>query len=174
MCEVTAKETCSGEDKIEWPPYIQKKGALEKSGYGCKKGKINSNITANDAVKWFYEVLTALDAKASALMRLNGVLIAAAAFLLGIFGRTGTTILSTTALDSVSIICSALLSAISIGLCLFVVNVSWDFLGKVTINGNDFDFHEEIKSLENVVNRRQFLYRSAWWISLLSRPVNSA
>jgi hypothetical protein len=168
MCEVTSKKTCSGADKIEWPPYIQKKGALKNSGYGCRKGEINSDITANDAVKWFYEVLTALDAKASALMRLNGVLIAASAFLLGIFGRSGATILSTTRIDSIFIICSALLSAISIGLCLFVVNVSWYFLGKVTINGSDFDFVEEITSLGNVVDRRQCLYRSAWWISFIA------
>jgi hypothetical protein len=167
MCEAQAKKTCADTDKIEWPEYIKKKGALETAGHGCKEGAANLNITANDAVNWFYLVLSSLDSKASALMRLNGVLIAAAAFMLGMFGRGNTSILSTTYIDSIFIIIPALLSALSIIFCLPVVGVSWKFLGKTTIDeSGTCDFSEEINSLDRVVNHRQYYYRIAWWISL--------
>lgn len=113
-------------------------------------------------------MLTTLDAKASALMRLNGVLIAAAAFLLGLFHRQGGSILSTTSFDAVLIIVCALLSAVSITFCLFVVNVSWSFLGKVTKKDSTFEFANEIKCLDEASNFRQRAYRWAWNISLIA------
>lgn len=113
----------------KWPIYVQRKAALEKAKYSDPT-KVNASmddneeINAKDVVAWIYSVLTTLDGKASALMRLNGVLIAAAAFLLGLFDQKSETLFLKTNFDVLIIIWSALLSAFSIGLCLLVVNVS--------------------------------------------------
>src|SRR4029077_12403372 len=123
------------------------------------------NVRAKDVLDWMYAILTTLDSKASALMRLNGVLIAAAAFLLGLFGRQGGTILSTHKVEALVITTSALLSAIAIFLCLFVVNVSWPFLGK-TGDGPIFTCEEEVSALDKAYKFRQTVYRIAWRISL--------
>jgi hypothetical protein len=156
-----------------WPTYIQRRYGIKKIELG--KGKTGSykpdpateNITANEAIEWIYAVLTTLDSKASALMRLNGVQIAAAAFLLGLFGRQGTSILSTTRCDALLIVGCALLSALSIGVCLFVVNVSWPFLGKVEQHADGtIKCSEEILALEKARNFRQRMYRFAWFLSL--------
>jgi hypothetical protein len=59
----------------------------------------------------------------------------------------------------------AWVSAVSITLCLLVVNVRWTFLGKVK---EDLDFKVEIDSLDKESTFRQCAYRSAWWISLFA------
>ena len=127
----------------------------------------NEMVCAKDVVEWIYAVLTTLDSKASALMRLNGVVIAAAAFLLGLFGRQGTTILSTGSVNALLIVGCALLSAMSIFLCLLVVNVSWPLLGRVEKKSDGtVDCSSELVSLEKTRERRQVIYRAAWWVSL--------
>lgn len=149
----------------QWPRYVQKKYGLTKTSIG---GTVSGSpsVSAETAIKWLYDVLTTLDAKASALMRLNGVLIAAAAFLLGLFGRLGNTILATTMWDARVIISCALFSAASIFACLFVVNVSWSFLGKTNLSGTDgCDCTTELRDLGDACGLRQVMYRLAWWIS---------
>jgi hypothetical protein len=156
-----------------WPLYVQKRYALAKTilkdpaTIRCAPLTDNESVGAKDVVDWIYGVLTILDAKASALMRLNGVLIAAAAFLLGLFGRPGGSILSTTSLDAAVIVSLAVLSAFSIFCCLLVVNISWPFLGKVAKNNNGrtFDFADEIDSLDKASRFRQSAYQLAWGIS---------
>jgi hypothetical protein len=163
-----------------WPLYAQKRHALVETYFGAQlppdeeakaaaarpKGP---RVCAKEVLEWMYAILTTLDSKSSALMRLNGVLIAAAAFLLGLFQRQGGTILSTTHTDALVITTSAFLSAVSIGCCLFVVNVSWPFLGKMT-KGNDgrFDCTAEITALDQACTFRQRAYRLAWYISLVA------
>ena len=159
----------SSKEQKEWPLYVRRRIALDKAESSNPAAMIvtlngSEMVKAKDVIDWTYSVLTILDSKASALMRLNGVLIAAAAFLLGLFGREGGTILSTTNRDSVIIATSAFLSAVSIFLCLFVVNVSWNFLGKVS-KKSPFNFAEEIESLDKTGTRRQYAYRAAWIIS---------
>jgi hypothetical protein len=164
----------------EWPEFIRRRHALERH-WICEKcgeceptaSKVDSEgrpvparTTVKEVVDWLYAVLTVLDTKASALMRLNGVMIAAAAFLLGLFGRQGGTILSTEYWDAIAIILCALLSALSIGCCLIVVAVSWRFLGKVKEDNGQYDFKDELLELDRARRKRQFMYRSAWWVSL--------
>lgn len=150
----------------EWPPYVKKKFWLANTQLATPTKPQSLDTTAENAVKWLYEVLTTLDSKASALMRLNGVLIAAAAFLLGLFGRQGGTILATGSWDARLIILSALLSACSIFACLFVVNVSWPFLGETKIvDDQTLRCEDEIKRLGCASTFRQIMYRLAWWIS---------
>jgi hypothetical protein len=159
----------------KWPLYVQKRYALGKvdlrsvGSVCCTPLGEYESIGAKDVVDWIYGVLTILDAKASTLMRLNGVLIAAAAFLLGLFGRRES-ILSMARSDAMLVILSASLSTVSIFLCLLVVNVSWGFLGRVTKNhGNrTFEFAREIESLDGAMRFRQTVYQAAWLISLIA------
>src|SRR5262249_45956502 len=83
--------------------------------------------TADKAVEWLYFVLSVLDAKASALMRLNGVMLAAATFLLGFFAKSGP--LESMKESHSIVFWIAGLSSISIALCLLVVSIDWPFLG---------------------------------------------
>lgn len=159
----------------KWPLYVQRRYALGRTDLRnpasvcCAPLGEFESVGAKDVVDWIYGVLSILDAKASTLMRLNGVLIAAAAFLLGLFGRRES-ILSTARSDAMLVILSASLSTVSIFLCLLVVNVSWGFLGRVTSNSGDatFEFAREIKSLDGAMRFRQAVYQSAWSISLIA------
>lgn len=151
------------------PGYILSRAALREAKLGGSPHALTSEgragITAEQAVDWLYGILTTLDAKASALMRLNGVLIAAAAFLLGIFGREGDSGLSVTLHDAQLIIICAFLSAFSIFACLFVVQVSWRFLGKVKEAGGKFEFADEISCLAVECRKRESIYQCAWGVS---------
>ena len=158
---------------MTWPNYVQRREAMEKAKFKhVEKVEYempdDTELCTKDVVGWIYSVLTTLDAKASALMRLNGVLIAAAAFLLGLFDRQGGTILSTTKIDSLLIVWSAFLSALSIGICLFVVNVSWMFLGKIKLTEKTFNLSEEITALDKASTFRQCAYRVAWFCSFVA------
>ena len=151
---------------LESPEFVRKRHALLKTHFPAASGVAADGVCADNALKWFYETLTTLDTKSSALMRLNGVLIAAGAFLLGLFDRQ--TILSTSHFESLVIITSALASAVSIACCLFVVNVSWKFLGKVSLTDTGCDCDEEIRALDRECTFRQKIYQFAWWISLFA------
>jgi len=120
-------------------------------------------INCKDALDWIYQLLSAMDGKASALMRLNGVMLAAAAFLLG--GAKGSQSLQIARYDEIAIAITAAASALSIFLCLKVVNVSWYFLGKVTEAGGKLDYTTEFEMLQKTAKGRQLAYRYAWWIS---------
>ncbi|SDZ71401.1 hypothetical protein SAMN05518854_117133 [Variovorax sp. YR266] len=153
----------------EWnkDEYLQKRKALERAGNDCKGTAESKDLIPSEVVAWIYGILTMLDTKASALMRLNGVLIAAATFLLAQFASPHSLMLGGR-VQAVLVVVAALLSAISITLCLFVVNVGWPFLGKAEISGATVKFSEEICALSKTMNRRQLCYRSAWWVSLVA------
>ena len=150
-----------------WPLFVRKKYWLSQLRLEATDESAEA-VPADTAIKWLYDILSMLDSKASALMRMNGVLIAAAAFLLGVVGRQGTTVLATTPFDSRLISACALLSALSISACLFVVNVSWPFLGKTRINDKDVDCGDEISGLDAACTFRRRMYRAAWWLSLVA------
>lgn len=128
----------------------------------CESG---APVNPENALKWIYDLLTAMDSKASALMRLNGVMLAAAAFLLSSNSIQPTSILQIARLDQYAILIIAAASAISILLCLYVVNVSWYFLGKVAEGAGKLDYTAEFAALQRTAKRRQFSYRTAWWVS---------
>jgi hypothetical protein len=144
-----------------WPLYVRKR-------HGLVQLQIAESATADTAIKWLYDVLTTLDSKASALMRLNGILIAASAFLLGIGDNAETFGLTIARLDAQLIVSCALLSALSIFACLFVVNVSWPFLGKTMIHETGVDCMAEMRHLDKACAFRQRMYRGAWYLSLLA------
>src|SRR5262249_33963389 len=128
-----------GSDEVAIGDYLRRRQGLE-------------NATAADGappvtqVKWLYEILTVLDNKASALMRLNSVMLAAAAFLLRPVEKPG----QIPAMD-VRLLLIALLSSISIALCLLIVSVDWGFLGLAREDGAGLNFDREIANLQQCV-----------------------
>jgi CBS domain containing-hemolysin-like protein len=112
-------------------------------------------------IKSIYFVLSVLDTKASSLMRLNGVVLAAA--LVGVSARfyeiRGWPFVGTTMPSVVSMI-----------LCLLVVAVDWPFLGHVIpkTGGSGYDYSNEIEQLRKVRLFREWAYRFAWFFSFIS------
>jgi hypothetical protein len=110
----------------------------------------------------FYSNLTVLDSKASALMTFDGILVAVASLTLqdgGVLEGQWPPLL---------VIIMTLLAA---GLCLFVAQISYPFLGKVTtVKGtpSKLDFSKELESLHRAVDWRTGLYRFAWLLSVLA------
>lgn len=107
----------------------------------------------------FYNTLTTLDSKASALMAFDGILIAAATFAV----PTAFSDLWRWMLFAVIVV--ALIAA---GFCLGVAKVSYPFLGKVRIASGAaraLDFSEELSALDIAVKRRTTFYRIAWSLS---------
>lgn len=119
---------------------------------------------------WIYALLTVLDAKASALMRLNGVMLAAAAFFLS-------PNVDATSFVRALVAGSGIGSTISIAACLLVVSVDWTFLGLVKVasastdSKERWDFTDELFHLQQVAGARQWLYRFAWAVSFLTTIV---
>jgi hypothetical protein len=157
-----------------WPKYIKKRHALTKIELGSGKTSYRpqdptkETRNASDVVDWLYSVLTILDSKASALMTVNSVLIAVAALLLSMFDKPDNTALSPCAFYALLTIAS--FCALSIFVCLLVVDVRWSFLGKVDIDTNDgtIECHREISALDSAMMCRQSMYRLAWALSLVA------
>jgi hypothetical protein len=160
----------------EWPVYVRKRFALNRTLIGENVPPVDprepAQVSAGSVVEWLYGLLGVLDGKASALMRLNGVLIAAAAFLLGLFGRGEKTLLEVTPMHAILIVLSAAGSALSIFACLWVVNVSWPFLHKVPVPDKESvarsDCKQEIIGLAKACLHRACAYRCAWGVSLVA------
>ncbi len=143
--------------------YVQFRQGLEDAT--VSGGRLTSAATSNlgkpgQAFERLYGVLTILDSKASALMRLNSVMLAAAAFLVNPQSQTYQI--------SQRVLWAAVLSSLSIALCLVVVSVDWPFLGLVRQTEEEFDFTDEMTNLQRVSLFRQCVYRIAWWISFIA------
>ena len=159
--------------QIKNPPLVRDYTKLREGLRTAKleRGRITSSVpnsvrSPEESVESLYKLLTTLDAKASALMRLNGVMLAAAAFLLSA-NRDGssTAPLVLVKLASELTLSIAALSSISIALCLVVVAVDWKFLGCVKETKGKLDFTDEVSNLERVSLFRQYVYRLSWLIS---------
>lgn len=156
---------CHGRDKTPKPlstDYVELRMGLRSANLneGRLIGSIPATLANSDtekAVDWLYQLLTVLDSKASALMRLNGVMLAAAAFLLNL------------QVFNLRLIWGiAALSSISIALCLLVVSVDWPFLGLVNRTNNQVDFTDEVYNLKRVSKFREVIYRISWLISFVA------
>jgi hypothetical protein len=145
--------------------YVLKRAILKSVPLDSEKsltGKLPTRIDPNDALEWIYGLLTTLDSKASALMRLNGVMLAATTFLLGAQSK----FFVLTKSDVFAIAVTGSTSALSIVLCLFVVAVKWPFLGHAVSSYGYVDFEPEFRSLQDEASRRQKIYRIAWGVSV--------
>ncbi|HEY7218602.1 MAG TPA: hypothetical protein VH985_09430 [Candidatus Binatia bacterium] len=106
--------------------------------------------------------MTVLDTKASALMAFDGILVAVASFTVQDGG-----VLEGQRLPLYVII----MTLIAAGLCLFVAQISYPFLGKVIIKPGiplTLDYTNEINALHSAVDWRTCFYRIAWLLSVLA------
>ena len=116
-----------------------------------------AHTDARKRIEAIYAVLTVLDKKASALMRLDGVMLAAALF--GIDKLYG--------VKSGWFGIIALSSLISMIFCLAVID--WKFLGHVTRDhAGAYNFESEIISLRKLRSWREWCYWMAWSLAVLA------
>jgi hypothetical protein len=118
-----------------------------------------ANTDAKKRIEAIYAVLTVLDSKASALMRLDGVMLAA-----GLFGISANLYRA----KSWEFGIIALSSVVSMMLCLAVVAVDWKFLEYVTGRAPLYNFEREIESLRKVRWLRELCYRWAWFFAVVA------
>jgi hypothetical protein len=117
------------------------------------------------ALEWLHRQAAALVARASALMTLNGVMLAAAAFLLSIASAGGTSALQ---VDAGYVMWVAALSSISILFCLFVVSIDWPSLGRIEETPDGLDFTTEFEHLCRAARLKECAYRLAWVVSFVA------
>jgi hypothetical protein len=117
--------------------------------------------SAKKTLEFFYEALSVLDHKAEALMVFDGILIAAAAFLLdrGNLHRVHKW-------RRILVLLAIMLALFAAAACLFVARIKYSFLGDVTIAGGKLQLDEEFKALAVVLARRTFDYELAWYFSV--------
>jgi len=116
---------------------------------------------ARRTLEFFYEALSVLDHKAEALMVFDGILIAAAAFVLdrGNLHRIHKW-------RRMVVLLAIMLALFAAASCLFVARVKYSFLGDMTIVAGKLQTSEEFQALSVVLARRTFDYELAWYLSV--------
>jgi hypothetical protein len=115
------------------------------------KGTANTETAILDEI---YKFLGILDAKASALMRYNGIILA----VIGLMVRSGQKLP-----DAAYYIVYMTIG--SIIACLLVVGVFWRFLDWVSPNNEDGKLATELDMIRRVLVLREAAYQIAWWLS---------
>jgi hypothetical protein len=116
----------------------------EVYGNGTKDNKRTLNA--------IYQFFGTLDAKASALMRFNGIILAVIALIL----QSGGTVPPITYVV-------VYMTLASILACLLVVGVFWRFLEWVNTGTNALD--DELHVIRRVLVMREVAYQVAWWLA---------
>jgi hypothetical protein len=114
---------------------------------------------AKDKISAIYTVLSVLDTKSSALMRLDGVVLAAA--FVGVTAKLYE-------IKSFGFATTAFPCMISMIICLTIVGVDWPFLGNVAKVNGELSFDKELTALRKVRRFREYGYRTAWCFALIS------
>jgi hypothetical protein len=125
------------------------------------------NATASDVVEKLYGILDIMDSKASGLLTLNSFFIALVTTFLGLATSPDNNPIKA-ALPNYFVPLAEFdltLLAVSSIICLFVVRVTWRFLGHVTFDpvARKYDFGIELRRLAIVVDDRTRYYWIAWW-----------
>lgn len=129
---------------------------------------MGQNAQEENVVKWLYDTLSILDAKANGLLTVN-------AFFMTVL----VAVVGASRVQNISLVVSDLyveVSLHSLGLllvssfcCFMVIRVSWKMLGKVTKGGDGkHHFGNEETQLANAVDDRTHFYWLAWSLSLLA------
>ena len=121
----------------------------------------SDNKSSKATIDAIYFVLSVLDTKSSALMRLDGVVLAAA--FVGVTAHLYE-------IKSAGFGFTAFPCMISMIICLMIVGVDWPFLGKAVLDQNKttVNFTAEIVELRKVRRFRECGYRIAWVFALIS------
>lgn len=147
--------------------------------YELKNSIKNSSVTTftdSDKVDFAYQMLGILDSKASALLRIDGIVLAFMALLIRsteISGVSEAKYMSSNLeiwFDNALIYLIFGLLMLSMLFSLYVVRISWDFLGHVHLKDrhNDDCLKLECDKLGMEIYYRQIAYRLSWTMSLLS------
>jgi hypothetical protein len=112
-----------------------------------------------ETIKWLYDVLTILDSKAGALLAFDGLLLAAEALM----HEKMLEKMDWLHPYSLALILFTLVTAL---LCLFVAQVSYDFLGNIDLDKHDNTV--EIDGLGKVVELRTTRLGLAWGFSVIA------
>jgi len=120
----------------------------------------------NETLKQLYGILTILDTKATGLLTVDALLIAAFVVFVGSSDQTSKLIGFAVPSRLLEVQLAAL--AASAFLCLLVVRVSWHFLEYVPdAPTSEGDFENELQRLANVVDDRTRYYWFAWLFALI-------
>jgi hypothetical protein len=113
--------------------------------------------TEKERIDWLYSILTILDTKAGALLAFDGLLLAAASFMYEKMSEN----MALLKVLALGLILVALLAAL---LCLLVAQMSYSFLGRITVG--TLDNTAEINELERVAEQRTKYLWVAWGVSV--------
>jgi hypothetical protein len=161
-------------------------GAMELAGKGrgrdlvLKIRALNEAEYFKDDLDRLYGILSILDTKATGLLTVNTLMLAALAILLNspgtlreIAGIVGSPMLRW--LDEPVIPIQLALSAVSSALCLLVVSITWRFLKNMPQKATDTSaFERELHHLANVINDRTLYYMLAWWLTFVAMALTLA
>lgn len=158
--------------KNEYSEALYKKFDLKYSD----KLKNNGKVSDSAKIDFAYQMLGILDSKASALLRIDGIVLAFMALLIrgseiaSIVREKNNATEFQTCFDNIVIFMVFGLLMLSMLFSLYVVKVSWDFLGYVDLSNknNPNKFKTECEKLGNEIYLRQAAYRLSWWMSLVS------
>jgi hypothetical protein len=127
------------------------------SGEGAPNGA-KQNPSDKQIIEWLYGVLTVLDSKAGALLAFDGLLLAAASLMYDKMSEKVPWLRT----PSLLLILVTLFAAL---LCLFVAQVSYHFLGKITLGVNN---DPEIETLGKAAECRTRILWVAWRASVFA------
>lgn len=143
---------------MRWPKAIAYDFDLLKAVNALTAG---SDGTPNhkDALNLLYKFLDVIDSKASALLRFNGIILA----VLAVLSRTA----GESSAKPYFYLATIIILIISCGLCMFVIQIKWGFLGQGSNPEVGFDATVEFPALRDAVAWRHRCYYLAWCITAL-------
>lgn len=146
--------------------------------------RLKALVSAADAGKIIdklYPILTTLDAKANGLLRVNSLFLTIVIAFVGWAKSAGQSAVAAHSIRYIISYVTIALLGLSAFLCMIVVRVSWQFLGKVNpkdtsttdtsltgVSGETtYSFKAEIAALAKAASRRTTYYQMAWWLTLI-------
>jgi hypothetical protein len=139
--------------------YVQMCRVSGKIVHGIGAVTLGSAPSDMETVKWLYDILTILDAKAGALLAFDGLMLAAEALMYDKLAEKAEWLHR----FSLILIIVTLVAAL---LCLYVAQMSYDFLGNIVPGTNDNS--EEIAQLEKTAEVRTVRLGLAWGLSMIA------
>jgi hypothetical protein len=151
----------------EWPARRAESSQEDQGVPSLLAIKIEALVgtAPRDRIKWLYEALSILDAKANGLLRINSLVMTIISLFLA-YAHSGDRIAHISTGFLIGSTVALLLLAGSSIICFFIVRMSWEFLRAVPAVSGTTAFTGEIDALAIETNRRTHLFVSAWSLGL--------
>jgi hypothetical protein len=143
--------------------YVQMFRVSGRTVHGVGAVTLGPAPSDMETVKWLYEMLTILDAKAGALLAFDGLMLAAEALMYDKIAETFVGRIEWVHRFSLILIVVTLIAAL---LCLYVAQMSYGFLGNIVPGTNDNS--AEIALLEKTAEVRTVRLGFAWGLSVVA------